>query len=35
LKRDEVIDWFGGLSFYEEYHQKKHQQLTDDKEFED
>jgi len=35
LKRDEVIDWFGGLSFYEEYHQKKHQQLTDDKQFED
>ena len=35
LKRDEVINWFGGLSFYEEYHQKKHQQLTDDKEFED
>ena len=31
LKREEVIDWFGGLSFYEEYHQKKHQQLTDDK----
>ncbi|MGM9475377.1 hypothetical protein ACS5PU_03060 [Pedobacter sp. GSP4] len=29
LKRKKVIDWFGGLSFYEEYHEKKHQQLND------
>ncbi|RBQ03764.1 transposase [Pedobacter miscanthi] len=30
LKREEVIDWFGGLNFYKEYHEKKHQQLIDD-----
>jgi len=35
LRREEVIDWFGGLSFYEEYHEKKYDQLTSDKEFED
>jgi REP element-mobilizing transposase RayT len=34
LKRKEVVDWFEGLSFYKEYHAKKHQQLIDDKEFE-
>ncbi len=32
LKREEVINWFGGSFFYEEYHKKKHQQLIDDKE---
>ena len=35
LRREAVIDWFGGLSFYEEYHEKKYDQLTSDKEFED
>lgn len=34
LKRQEVINWFGGLSFYEEYHKKKHEQLVNDKELE-
>jgi len=32
LKREEVIDWFGGLSFYKEYHEKKYRQLIDDME---
>ncbi|KQM67225.1 hypothetical protein ASE74_07110 [Pedobacter sp. Leaf216] len=30
LKRNDVVDWFGGLSFFKEYHERKHQQLIDE-----
>lgn len=34
LKRNEVLNWFGGKSYFQIYHDDKHKQLNDDSKFE-